>query len=469
MTNPDSMSPQKQENREKGEIVSRDIGLAPTGAEHRPNRYEQLAVRGEKRKMKFKLTKQEKNWVMYDVGNSAFTLMVSTIIPIYFNYLAGLKGIDSVSYLAYWGYAVSISTAIVAVLGPTLGTVSDRSGMRKKLFAFSLVVGVIGCAVLGLVSHWLWFLGVFILVRVAYSFSLVIYDAMLCDVTTPERMNKVSAHGYSWGYIGSCIPFLMCLALVLFYESIGITFQAAMIIAFIIVALWWFFTTLPLLKSYKQVNFVEQSEQLSQNSLRRLAHIFSELKKEPRIFWFLLAFFFYIDGVYTVIDMATAYGEALGLETTGLLLALLVTQIVAFPCCLIFGRLSEKIKVENLILICIGAYCCIAVYAIFLTKLYQFWILAVAVGMFQGAIQSMSRSYYAGIIPADQSGEYFGVYDICGKGASIVGSLLVSVITQLTGHENIGVGSLAIMFVLGFFFFIKASGLNAKHQHASNK
>ena len=412
--------------------------------------------------MKFKLTKLEKNWVMYDVGNSAFTLMVSTIIPIYFNYLAGLKGLDSVTYLAYWGYATSVSTAIVAVLAPTLGTVSDRSGMRKKLFAGALTVGVIGCAVLGFNSHWLWFLGVFILVKVAYSFSLVIYDAMLPDVTTEERVDKVSAHGYSWGYIGSCIPFVMCLALVLLYDSIGISFQTAMIIGFIIVALWWFFTTLPLLNSYKQVNYVDKNEQLSQNSMKRLGHIIKELRKNPKIFWFLLAFFFYIDAVYTVIDMATAYGTALGLETTGLLIALLVTQIVAFPSCLVFGKLSEKINVEKIILVCIAAYFCIAVYAIFLTKLYQFWILAVAVGLFQGTVQAMSRSYFTKIIPADQSGEYFGLYDICGKGASIVGSLLVSVIAQLTGHENIGVGSLSILLIAGFILFIKATKTEAR-------
>ena len=181
--------------------------------------------------------------------------------------------------------------------------------------------------------------------------------------------------------------------------------------------------------------------------------------KEKKILLFLLAFFFYIDGVYTIIDMATAYGQALGLDSTGLLLALLVTQIVAFPCALIFGRLAKKFHSSHLIRVCIFAYFCIALYAVKLDSQLGFWVLAVLVGMFQGAIQALSRSYFAKIIPSDKSGEYFGILDICGKGASFFGTFLVSFISQISGNANTGVGSLAVMFLIGFLLFGKADKL----------
>lgn len=404
--------------------------------------------------MKSKLTKLEKKWILYDVGNSAFTLLVSTIVPIYFNYLAESAGISSVNYMAYWGYALSISTLIVAILGPTLGTLSDLEHWKKKIFLYSLIVGAAGCVLLGILKSWIWFLGAFVLAKSAYSLSLVLYDSMLSDVTEESRMDEVSAHGYAWGYIGSCIPFVLCLLLVLFYDKLGLTIETAMGVSFLIVAVWWVLMTVPLLKSYRQKHFIRADSHPVRASFRRLGHVWTELKQKKKILLFLVAFFFYIDGVYTIIDMATAYGTALGLDSTGLLLALLVTQIVAFPSALIFGRLSQTVSVAKLIRVCIIAYFLIAVYGLFLVKLYQFWILAVCVGMFQGAIQSLSRSYFAKLIPAEQSGEYFGIYDICGKGASLVGTSLVALVSQISGSVNTGVGALAVMFLLGVVFFL---------------
>ena len=183
--------------------------------------------------MKFKLTKDEKKWVMYDVGNSAFTLMISTILPIYFNYLAGNAGLSEVSYLAYWGYAASITTLIVAVLGPVLGTLADTKGFKKPIFVAFIAVGVVGCIGMGFTSSWLVFLIIFILAKVGYSGSLIFYDSMLPDITTEKRMDDVSSQGYAWGYIGSCVPFLASLVLVLMYDKIGITMNVAMTIAFV--------------------------------------------------------------------------------------------------------------------------------------------------------------------------------------------------------------------------------------------
>lgn len=411
--------------------------------------------------MKFKLTSLEKKWVLYDVGNSAFTMMVSTIFPIYFNYLAGNAGISDVDYLAYWGYATSVCTLLVAVLGPTLGSVADTKNFKKIVFSTAMGVGVLGCIVLGFLSSWIWFLGIFVLAKTGYSASLVFYDAMLTDVTEPDRMDAVSSHGYAWGYIGSCIPFVISLVIVLGAGNIGISMQTSMILAFLITALWWLFSAVPLLRSYKQRYFSEAGEHVIRNSFVRLGHTFKELVKEKHIFVFLLAFFFYIDGVYTVIDMATAYGQALGLDSTGLLLALLVTQIVAFPSVLIFGRLVKKVKPETIITICIAAYFCIAVYAYWLDTQLDFWILAVMVGIFQGTIQALSRSYFAKIIPAEKSGEYFGIYDICGKGASVVGTALVSFLSQATGSINIGVSALSVMFLVGLLLFRTAAKMSA--------
>lgn len=235
----------------------------------------------------------------------------------------------------------------------------------------------------------------------------------------------------------------------------------AMALAFGITALWWLGFTLPLLRRYEQRHFVERRPHAIRESFARLGRTLARARQEKKIFLFLLAFFFYIDGVYTIIDMATAYGEALGLDSAGLLLALLVTQIVAFPSAILFGRLARRISGEQLIPLCIAAYFGIAIYAMFLRTQGQFWVLAVLVGLFQGGIQALSRSYFARIIPANQSGEYFGLLDICGKGASFMGTTVVSVVSQLTGNISLGVGMIALLFLVGLILFRKAAKLPA--------
>lgn len=406
---------------------------------------------------KIKLTNKEKYWILYDVANSAFVLLIATILPIYFNYLAGLAGINEVDYLAYWGYAASITTVIVAIIGPILGTIVDTKGYKKPIFTLSMMLGVIGCAALSIPKSWIIFLAIFVIAKVGYSASLIFYDSMLTDITTDERIDVVSSQGYAWGYIGSCIPFIISLIFVLFYDSIGISFDTAMSLALFINAGWWLLMTLPLLKTYEQVHYIEKPQNPIKDSFIRLKNTFIEIKKHKKIFIFLLAFFFYIDGVYTIIDMATAYGSALGLDTTGLLLALLVTQIVAFPFALLFGYLSKKHPTEKLLQFCIIAYTCIALFAVQLDKQWEFWVLAVFVGMFQGAIQALSRSYFAKIIPADKSGEFFGIYDICGKGASFVGTAMVSFLAQITGRMNVGIAGISLLLVIGFILFRKVS------------
>ena len=403
-----------------------------------------------------KMTHLEKRWVLYDVGNSAFTLLISTILPIYFNGLAESAGLTDAEYLAFWGYAASFVTVVVAILGPTLGAIADLPGMKKRLFTLCVAVGIIGCAVMGAVQSWVWFLGCFIIAKIGYSASLVFYDSMLTDVTTPERMDKVSAVGYAFGYAGSCIPFVVSLVIVLGYQAIGLTLGTAMLIAFLINAGWWLCCTLPLLASFRQKYSTPAQGHMVADAFRRLGQTFRDIKANKQVLWFLIAFFLYIDGVYTIIDMATAYGQALGLDSTGLLLALLVTQIVAFPFALLFGWLSRRVDTAFLVSVTIVAYIGIAAYAIFLRSQTQFWILAVWVGMFQGGIQSLSRSYFGKIIPPEKSGEYYGLLDICGKGASFVGTFLVSLMTQLSGSTSTGVMVIAPLILLGFFAFRRA-------------
>lgn len=400
-----------------------------------------------------KLTKEEKNWILYDVGNSAFTLLIATIMPLYFNYLAEQAGLSSVDYLAYWGYAASVATLFVVFIGPVFGTLADTKGFKKPVFSVALAVGVAACVLMGFAKQWLVFLVIYVIAKTGYSASLIFYDSMLADVTTADRMDQVSSQGYAWGYIGSCVPFVVCLMIVLGAGKLGISMELAMGISFFVTAAWWVLMTVPMLKTYRQKNYVERKPHAFRESFARIGKTFLNVRKEKKIFLFLLAFFFYIDGVYTIIDMATAYGSALGLDSTGLLLALLVTQIVAFPCTILFGRLARRFRTEHLITVCVVAYIGIALFACVLRTQTQFWILAIFVGMFQGGIQALSRSYYAKIIPAEQSGEYFGLLDICGKGASFIGTAIVSVVSQLTGDINKGVAMIVVLFVVGVALF----------------
>lgn len=424
--------------------------------------------------MKTKLTPLEKSWILYDIGNSAFILLVSTIIPIFFESLCAADGLSNAEYLSTWSFMGSISTLIVAFIGPICGTMADCKRCKKSIFILSMALGALGCAALGTAWSWLSFAVIFVIAKVGYNSANVFYDAMLPEVAGQERMDNISSLGYAFGYIGSVIPFVICLLVVLGNEIIGISSGTAMTIAFVITALWWIGCTIPLLKLYKQTAYVESKENLIIASFRQLWHTFLEAKKNKHIFIYLLSFFFFIDGVYTIIEMATAYGTSLGLDSTGLLLALLWTQIVAFPCAIVFGRLAAKFDTGKLIKLCILCYTGITLFAVFLMYQWQFWLLATLVGMFQGGIQALSRSYLGKIVPAEHSGEYYGLMDICGKGASFIGLFLVGIISKYTDgmtyhvfgfelqSQSLAVASLVIIFIIGYALFCKADKLNRK-------
>ena len=403
-----------------------------------------------------KMTRLEKQWILYDVGNSAFTMLCTTIIPIYFKNIATADNLSNSDSTAFLSFTLSLSTILVAILGPILGTMADTKNYKKPLFVSTFLVGVIGCMAMAFASKWLAFLAVFCIAKTGYQLSLIFYDSMLTDVTTEDRMDEISSQGYAWGYIGSCVPFIASLVLILGSDVIGISGGMAMTLALFLNAVWWAGVTIPLIRNYRQIHYVEKVNHPVKESFRRIVDVVKGLKHQRKILFFLLGFFFYIDGVYTIIDMATTYGKDVGISDTDLVLALLMTQVVAFPCSIAFGKISKRFKNGSLIQVSILAYFLIAVFALQLDKAWEFWFLAVCVAVFQGAIQALSRSYFAKIIPKEKSSEYFGFYDIFGKGAAFIGTMVMGISTMVSGSSRYGVAILSSMFLVGFFFFRKA-------------
>ena len=412
-------------------------------------------------KKKFKVTPLERAWILYDVGNSAFVLMIATLVPIFFNALAEAGGVSKVNYLAYWGYASSVVTVVTAVLGPILGTLADTKNFKKPIFMLCLFVGVVGCCAMGAARTWLPFLVIFIVAKIGFSGSLVFYDSMLGDVTTPERMDMVSSRGYAWGYIGSTVPFIICLALIMGGPALGVPTMLATRLSFIITGAWWLIFTLPLIRTYKQKYGRERGPEdtighIVGGVFSEVGHTMREIAHNKTVLVYMIAFFFYIDGVHTIIAMSTSYGTDLGISSTNLVLALLVTQFVAFPSAIAYGRLAGRFGTKKMLLIAVFAYFLITLFAaFFLRSAAEFWVLAICVGLFQGGIQALSRSEFGKLIPKEHANEYYGFFDIFGKYATIMGTLLVSVFTQLTGSSSIGVLSVAVLFIVGFVLLLK--------------
>ncbi len=405
-----------------------------------------------------KLTKEEKSWVLYDVGNSAYTMLACSLIPIWFKSLAigdAPGQITGDQATAYYATAISIVTLAVAVLGPILGAVADHRDMKKIFFTTSVALGVVSCILNGFVAGWAAFIVIFILTKIFYSSSLTFYDSMLNDVTTEERMDQVSSYGFAWGYIGSCIPFLIALgAYVLGPDMMGkISGSASRIIGFTCTGIWWLLVTLPLIRNYRQIHYVEGKRGAVGEALRQLGRTLKKIAVgDKKVLLFLIAFFLYIDGVGTIIDNCINIGTDLGLNTVGQVIFLLATQVVAWGGSLVFASLSRKYRTVPLILVCIVGYFCVCLYALTLSTIWHFGILAFGVGCFQGSIQSLSRSYFSKIIPPEDSGKYFGVYDVFSKGASFLGSAVIAAVKLAGGSINIAVASLAVFFALGFIF-----------------
>ena len=407
-------------------------------------------------------TKLERNWVMYDVGNSALVLLNTSIVPIYFNAIN--TGASSAELVVAWGNAQTIASLIIALIMPVLGALADYAGNKVKFFLGFFLTGLVLCFAQAIPMSAMLFLVLYVLCTIGLNSSMTFYDAMLPDITTDERMDSVSSSGYAWGYVGSTIPFILCLALIFAGPSVfGLETMFCTRLSFVITGAWWLIFTVPLLATYKQKYGRERGPEDT------VAHIvgsaFSEVKdtmfeiaQNRAVLLYMIAFFFYIDGVHTVISMATSYGSSLGIDSTQLVLALLVTQFVAFPSAIIYGRLAGKVGTLRMIIVAVIAYMCIVLFAAFFLKTAtEFWILAILVGLFQGGVQALSRSYFGKIIPKEKSNEYYGFFDIFGRYASVLGTLLVSLVTSLTGNPSLGVLSIGILLVVGFVLLVKLS------------
>lgn len=414
------------------------------------------ADRSEKR-----FTKAEKSWIMYDWANSIYaTNIMAAIFPIYFAMQANETGNK------LYGFAVSAAALVVAVLAPILGAIGDFSGMKKKLFAGFLVLGLVFTAVMAAFEDWRLMLVGFIFSRIGFSGSCLFYDSFLTDVTTPERMDRVSSWGYAMGYIGgSTIPFIISIAVMLLLNQSVLSYK----IAILIVVVWWAVFSIPFLKNVKQQYSVEDAPQaLAKEAFRNAWKTFKDILKDKKILFFIIAYFFYIDGVDTIISMATNYGETLGLGAIGMILALLVTQIVAVPFSILFGNLAKKVGAMRMIAIAVCVYFVITILGFFMgfnieqaelsggdidaaLKLSStlFWILATLVGTVQGGIQALSRSYFGQLIPPERSNEYYGFLDIFGKFSCVIGPALYAATYAATGRASLGILSIIVLFFGG--------------------
>ncbi len=412
-----------------------------------------------------KFTRTEKSWIMYDWANSVYaTNILAVIFPIYFASVCQANGADN---LVLWSYGTSAATFIVAILAPVLGALADHEGHKKRLFSAFLVLGVAFTLFSAFFDQYQLLLAGYVISHIGFSGSCLFYDSFLTDVTTPQRMDRVSSWGYAMGYIGgSTIPFL---ASIIILFVMGMTNVAAFKIVIVLTSLWWAVFSIPFLRNVRQVHFIQPQKNLLRSTFSNLLATAKEIFSHKKIFLFILAYFFYIDGVNTIISVSTSYGSKLGLDNISMILALLMTQIVAVPFSILFGRLAGKLGTLNVLCGAVAVYTFITLVGFYMgfhienhpgdpqalqLSLVLFWCMAFLVGTVQGGIQAISRSHFGKLIPAQRSNEYFGFFDIFGKFAAVIGPLLVALFTQLTGRDSIGVISLAILFVVGLLILL---------------
>ncbi|MDI9369607.1 MAG: MFS transporter [Synergistaceae bacterium] len=407
------------------------------------------------------LRKLEKNvlaWCGYDVGNSAFaTTIMAAIFPVYYSEVASLGLAPSVS-TAYWAYAASASLFLSAFLSPLLGALADVQGSKKRLLALFTAIGVFstGCMALIGPGNWLAALLLMSFGTVGFTVSIVFYDALLPTLVPASRMDMVSSQGYALGYLGGggllAVNFL-------FIAILPGTLGARL--SFLSAALWWGGFTIPLLLHVEEPP-VEEREISSRKALLqgalRLRCTFRDIRSYKNLFLFLVAFWFYNDGIGTIIRMAAIYGSQLGIPMNHLVGALLLTQFVAIPFSLAFGTLSSRIGGKRSILAGLYFYLCLTVTSIFISRPWHFWALAVAVGMVQGGVQAISRSFFASMIPPGRNAEFFGFYDVSSKFSGILGPAIFGIVTHLAGSSSMAIAILSYTFILGILILRKVEG-----------
>lgn len=404
-----------------------------------------------------RFTKEEKSWMMYDWSNSAYAIVIVTaILPIYFKAVATSAGVSAANSTAYWGYANSFSTLIVALLAPVLGAIADYRPYKQMLFRRFTALGIIATALLPFVPERWWglLLAIFVISNIGYSGANIFYDGFLTDVTEADRMDRVSANGFALGYLGGVIPFIVVMVLEL-TNGFGFMGQTAIVrFSFFLSAIWWIVFALPMWRNVRQTYYLDPVDHPVRASWHRVRVTTGRIIRNRPVALFLLSYFLYIDGVDTIFTMATPIGVDLGLGSSMLMVVLLLVQVIAVPFSILYGRLAQRFGTKPILLMALGFYAFITLYAFFLHDQIGFWFLAVLIGMNQGGIQAVSRSHYARLIPKQEASEYFGFYNIFGQFSAIFGPLLVGAITQLTGRSTIGASSLFIFFLIGFIIFL---------------
>ncbi len=407
---------------------------------------------------KLKMTREEFSWILYDVGNSAFVLvMITALMPLFFKDVAA-AGMSAAQSTANWGFANSAASLVLALLAPILGSLADYQGMKKRFFLFFLIVGICFTLLLLFVGagQWVLCLCLFVFARVGWAGANIFYDAFLPDVASWERMDLISTRGYGYGYVGSVVPFLLIIGI-----SLGSGMEDGLSIdayrtSFVIVACWWLAFSIPAIKNVHQIYYLPAVSSPIVGSFKRLWHTLKEVRQHRQVFLFLVAYFFYIDGVDTIITMSTAYGRDLGFGAVMLIVVLLFIQLIAFPFALLFGRLASVFSTKRMLFAGIGIYCLATFIAFFLPiiddpllKNAAFWATAFLVASAMGGIQALSRSFYGRLIPAEKSAEFFGFYNVFGKFAAITGPLLMGVIGQMSGETRWGILSILLLFIVG--------------------
>lgn len=415
------------------------------------------------------LSKEEKSWILYDWASQGFVMIVmSVVFSMYFmdsaSVALGATEDAAAHASALLSLANTVVTIIVGVLAPILGTLSGFKGTKKIIFTFLAYMGIIGTIGLAIVPAHMWWLllVVFAIASVGFSGSNKIYDAFLMDVSPKENMNKVSTLGFGFAYIGGALPFIISIPFIVLASMnvIPITVVTAYRISFWIAALWWIGFSIPMFRNVKQVIGVEREKNFIRKSFVNVWVTFKDIKQHKAILIFLFAFFLYSDGLGSIIRLAVSYGAAIGLSAITLLLVLLVTQFVAFPCAIIYGRMSAKYGAKKVIYFGIFTYVVICFIALFMNPTQDiqvltimFWSLAMLVGTAQGGIQALSRSYFGRIIPKDKSNEYFGFYNIFGRFASILGTTFYGIVVFFTGRPDYGIAVIVVLFIAAAIVF----------------
>ena len=404
--------------------------------------------------MRMRLSKEERSWILYDCGNSAYSIAITTaLLPVVFGMF---NNVESSMDLGYFN---TIASVLIAVLSPILGTIADYKDKKKRFFIFFAFLGFLSTALMSFISpgSGLWQLLVFLYIMscIGFAGANIFYDSFLVDVSPDERMDKVSTRGFAFGYISSVIPFGICLLIILL---IGMDKAIGYQIGFIITAVWWGVLTIPIIKNVKQKHYIEPEPHPIINSFKRLIETFKHNRQHKTVFIFLIAYFLYIDGVDTIIKMVVPYASSVlgtdSLDTFTLLGILLVIQIIAFPFAILYGNLAKKYSARTMIIVGIFTYIVSCFAAFLITSVWHIFILGVMIGSAQGGIQALSRSYFAKIIPKQNSNEFFGFYNIFGKFAAIIGPSLMALTTELTGNAKYSIFAIVPLFIAGFLVFI---------------